>query len=63
MTIEITGMAPLLQVYDIGTALQFYCDILGFRRFFGRFGIRLFCHRVCYLRHRITDFDQIVARA
>jgi glyoxylase I family protein len=31
MAIEITGMAPLLQVYDIGVALQFYCDILGFR--------------------------------
>ncbi|NSW54266.1 MAG: VOC family protein [Anaerolineae bacterium] len=30
MAIEIRGMAPLLQVYDIGVSLRFYCDILGF---------------------------------
>lgn len=30
MTIEIRGMAPLIQVYDIGISLHFYRDILGF---------------------------------
>ena len=30
MTIDIRGMAPLIQVYDIGVSLHFYCDILGF---------------------------------
>ena len=31
MSIEIKGMAPLLQVYDIGVSLHFYCDVLGFK--------------------------------
>jgi glyoxylase I family protein len=29
MTIEVRGMTPLLQVYDMATSLRFYCDILG----------------------------------
>ena len=31
MTIDIRGMAPLLQVYDMPTALHFYCEVLGFK--------------------------------
>lgn len=30
MTLEATGMAPLLQVYDMNEALGFYRDALGF---------------------------------
>lgn len=30
MTIEIAGMAPLIQVYDMAEALRFYRDALGF---------------------------------
>ena len=30
MTIEIRGMAPLFQVYDMPSSLRFYRDILGF---------------------------------
>jgi glyoxylase I family protein len=30
MTIDIRGIAPLLQVFDMSTSLAFYCDILGF---------------------------------
>ncbi|HMG45903.1 MAG TPA: VOC family protein [Allosphingosinicella sp.] len=30
MAIEVTGMAPLLQVYDMNEALAFYQDALGF---------------------------------
>jgi glyoxylase I family protein len=30
MAIEIRGMAPLLQVFDMPTAIKFYCDALGF---------------------------------
>lgn len=30
MRVEIRGMAPLLQVYDMPTALHFYRDVLGF---------------------------------
>jgi catechol 2,3-dioxygenase-like lactoylglutathione lyase family enzyme len=30
MPLEIQGMTPLLQVFDMGTSLKFYCDILGF---------------------------------
>jgi hypothetical protein len=31
MTIDVRGMTPLLQVYDMATSLRFYCDILGFK--------------------------------
>lgn len=31
MPIQINGMAPLLQVFDMPTSLAFYVDILGFR--------------------------------
>ncbi len=31
MAIEISGMCPLLQVFDMATSLRFYCDILGFQ--------------------------------
>lgn len=31
MTIEIQGMTPLLQVYDMPTSLHFYCEVLGFK--------------------------------
>ncbi len=27
---DIHGMTPLLQVFDMATSLKFYCDILGF---------------------------------
>jgi catechol 2,3-dioxygenase-like lactoylglutathione lyase family enzyme len=30
MTIDLQGMAPLLQVYDMPTSLAFYRDVLGF---------------------------------
>lgn len=30
MTLEINGMAPLIQVYDMPTAIRFYRDVLGF---------------------------------
>jgi glyoxylase I family protein len=30
MPLEIQGMTPLLQVFDMATSLKFYCDILGF---------------------------------
>lgn len=30
MPLEIRGMTPLLQVFDMATWLKFYCDILGF---------------------------------
>ena len=30
MSIDIRGMTPLLQVFDMPTSLKFYCDILGF---------------------------------
>jgi hypothetical protein len=31
MTIDVRGMTPLLQVYDMATSLRFCCDILGFK--------------------------------
>lgn len=30
MSIELRGMTPLLQVFDMPTSLRFYCDVLGF---------------------------------
>ena len=30
MAIEIRGMAPLLQVFDLPTSIEFYRDVLGF---------------------------------
>ena len=30
MALEIRGMCPLLQVFDMATSLKFYCGILGF---------------------------------
>ena len=30
MAIEVHHLAPLLQVYDMPTALKFYCEVLGF---------------------------------
>jgi glyoxylase I family protein len=30
MSIDIRGMTPLLQVFDMPTSLNFYCDVLGF---------------------------------
>lgn len=30
MAIDIHGMTPLLQVFDMATSLKFYCDVLGF---------------------------------
>jgi glyoxylase I family protein len=30
MAIEIRGLAPLLQVFDMPTSIKFYCDGLGF---------------------------------
>ena len=31
MAIEIRGMAPLLQVFDMPTSIAFYRDVLGFQ--------------------------------
>ena len=30
MSIEVRGMTPLLQVFDMPTSVQFYCGVLGF---------------------------------
>ena len=30
MFIDIRGQCPLLQVFDMPTAIKFYCDLLGF---------------------------------
>jgi catechol 2,3-dioxygenase-like lactoylglutathione lyase family enzyme len=30
MNIDLRGMTPLLQVFDMSTSLKFYCDVLGF---------------------------------
>jgi len=30
MGIDVRGLAPLLQVFDMPTSLRFYCDALGF---------------------------------
>ena len=30
MAIEIRGVCPLLQVFDMQRSIQFYCDVLGF---------------------------------
>ena len=30
MALDIRGMCPLLQVFDMATSLKFYCDVLGF---------------------------------
>jgi catechol 2,3-dioxygenase-like lactoylglutathione lyase family enzyme len=29
MPLELRGMAPLLQVFDMPTSIRFYCDVLG----------------------------------
>jgi glyoxylase I family protein len=31
MSIEIQGMTPLLQVFDMAASLEFYCGVLGFK--------------------------------
>lgn len=31
MPIQVRGLAPLLQVFDMPTSVAFYCDTLGFR--------------------------------
>ncbi|MGH9735226.1 MAG: VOC family protein [Candidatus Acidiferrales bacterium] len=31
MPLQIRGMCPLLQVFDMATSLKFYCDVLGFK--------------------------------
>jgi glyoxylase I family protein len=30
MAIDVRGMTPLLQVFDMPTSIKFYCDALGF---------------------------------
>ena len=30
MSIDVRGMAPLLQVFDMPTSIAFYCEVLGF---------------------------------
>jgi glyoxylase I family protein len=30
MAIDVRGMAPLLQVFDMPASIAFYCDVLGF---------------------------------
>ena len=46
MAIEIRGIAPLIQVYDMPTAVHFYRDLLGFELvthspFYARRGVSL----------------------
>lgn len=31
MAIDIRGMTPLLEVFDMPVSLQFYCEVLGFK--------------------------------
>ncbi len=31
MAIDVRGMTPLLQVFDMATSIRFYCDVLGFQ--------------------------------
>jgi catechol 2,3-dioxygenase-like lactoylglutathione lyase family enzyme len=31
MPLDIRGMCPLLEVFDMATSLKFYCDLLGFQ--------------------------------
>ena len=30
MAVDVKGMTPLLQVFDMATSLKFYCEVLGF---------------------------------
>ena len=30
MAIDVCGLAPLLQVFDMPTSIKFYCEVLGF---------------------------------
>jgi uncharacterized glyoxalase superfamily protein PhnB len=30
MALDVRGMTPLLEVFDMATSLKFYCDVLGF---------------------------------
>ena len=30
MTVDVRGMTPLIQVFDMPASLAFYCDVLGF---------------------------------
>src|SRR5690348_12294983 len=30
MALDVRGMTPLLQVFDMASSLKFYCDVLGF---------------------------------
>ncbi len=30
MSIDLRGMTPLIQVFDMATSLTFYCNVLGF---------------------------------
>lgn len=30
MAIDVKGMTPLIQVFDMAASLKFYCDVLGF---------------------------------
>src|ERR1700758_5245128 len=30
MSLDLRGMTPLIQVFDMATSLKFYCDVLGF---------------------------------
>ena len=32
MTLQVSGLTPLIQVYDMPEAIGFYCDSLGFER-------------------------------
>jgi len=31
MSIDVRGMTPLLEVFDMPASISFYCDVLGFR--------------------------------
>jgi len=31
MALDVHGMTPLLEVFDMATSLHFYCDVLGFQ--------------------------------
>jgi hypothetical protein len=36
MAIDVPGVCPLVQVYDMPTSVKFYRDTLGFQAFFDR---------------------------
>jgi glyoxylase I family protein len=55
MAIEVQGMTPLLQVFDMATSLKFYCDVLGFEIVTTDSGTSAPNHNWVWLRLHNTD--------